>query len=389
MGRPRMLRLALMISVVGRVKRGGESTTIGLVSYLGRHAEVRVLAGGPFPHDRLLDLGFPALPRYQSLYERLPTLLKHRIVRRLHLDPLSVRNFLFCRRALACLRGDPPDLAVFRSVGPWGAKAGRSLRRTHQVPFVTIEGGWKTGERETARYHPNLHIAVNVEVADYLRTQLPAVKIAHIPNGIRVADFAPQGDKAAVDLPRPLFLGCGALDEVKRFHLTIRAVHRLGRGSLLLLGKGPSARALEAYGREVLGDRFRLASVPYEAMVSYYRAADVVTVPSSGESFGMVYLEAMACNRPVVATRDKNRRIIVGEAGELVDPLDEKAYAAALERCSRTDYGNLPREQALKFDWAVVGPRYLAALEAVAGEAGHSRRSYPVYRRMGRRERAR
>jgi glycosyltransferase involved in cell wall biosynthesis len=386
------MRILCIMSVVGKVKRGGESTTMGLLSFLSRHAEVNVFSGGPFAHDKVTDLTFPGLPRYTYIYDHLPSLLKYQILRRLHLDPLSVRNFFFCKRVLTRFRESPSkfDLVIFRSVGPWGAKTGRYLRNKYGIPFVTIEGGWKTGERETARYSPNLHISVNVDVAEYLKQQLPKVKIAYLPNGISVQSFDPNGRKAEVELPRPLFLGAGALDSFKRFHLAIEAVRSLGRGSLLLLGKGTEEASLRSIGQKQLINRFHIDSVPYDEMPNFYRAANLVTLPSENESFGMVYLEAMACNTPVVGTQDRNREIVIGDGGRLVVPLNIKAYAAALEECLNTDFGNRPREQAEKFDWEVVGPKYLKAFEQVITDSERSSsRHYRIYRRMGRREKMR
>jgi glycosyltransferase involved in cell wall biosynthesis len=378
-----MRRIALIISVVGSVKRGGESTTSGLVSFLDRHTDIHVYSGGTFSYEKATNIGFPEAPFYSSFYHRMPLRVQRRLLRRLHLDPLSIRNFFFCRRVLKHLRDDLPDVAVFRSVGPWGAKAGRVLRARHGVPFVTIEGGWKKGERETARYNPNLHIAVNVEVTDYLLEQLPEVSIECIPNGISLKDFDPDGEPAHVDLPRPLVLGCGFLGEVKRFHLTVDAVHLIEGASLLILGQGELEEELRRLGGQKLGERFRIAAVPHDEMAGFYRAADVVTVPSGYESFGMVYLEAMACNRPVVATRDRNREAVIGDGGELVDPTDIRAYAAALRRCIKTDYGDRPRRRAEEFDWEKIGPRYLEAFETVVSSWKESTKSQPVFRRLG------
>jgi len=46
-----------------------------------------------------------------------------------------------------------------------------------------------------------------------------------------------------------------------------------------------------------------LGSLRQRELPSYYAAADVVVMPSYSESFGMVALEAMACGRPVIASR--------------------------------------------------------------------------------------
>ncbi|NCC52210.1 MAG: glycosyltransferase, partial [Spartobacteria bacterium] len=220
------------------------------------------------------------------------------------------------------------------------------------------------------------------DVEAYLNAQLPEAPITCLPNGITIDDYPQQGPVAPLDLPRPVFLGCGMLGDVKRFDLTIEAVAQLGQGSLLLLGKGDQEKRLAALGRQKLGPRFAITSVPYEAMPSYYRAADVVTVPSTGESFGMVYLEAMACGKPVVATHDRNRERIIGDAGELLDPADIPAYAQALKRAAETTYPTSPRAQAETFDWQHIGPGYLEALEKVVATKA-TRTTFPIRRHMG------
>lgn len=373
------MRIAFLISVIGKVKRGGEATSIGLVEFLQEHAEVNVLAGGDFPVANCTNLGFPELPVFQSLYAKLPAFLQKRFFYRLHLDPLQTKNRRFARRAIPLVEEMKPDLVVLRSLGPNGMKAFRAFRERTGIPVVTIEGGWNFGEREVARYHPNLHIPVNLDVEAFLNDQLPEVSIKCLPNATRIRDYDPNGEKAEVDLPRPLILGCGYLGDVKRFDLTIKAVQKLGKGSLLLLGYGDQKEHLEQLGKSLLGDRFRIGRVPFEEMADYYRSADVVTVPSSGESFGMVYIESMACNTPVVATRDRNREMIVEKGGVLVDPTNIEEYTKALAYCLEHPFGNEPREQAELFDWARVGPRYLRAFEEVAA-GKHGKDRYPIYR---------
>ena len=67
---------------------------------------------------------------------------------------------------------------------------------------------------------------------------------------------------------------------------------------------------------------------------NWYRAADIVCVPSYSESFGLVALEAQACGKPVVATAVGGLRTAVsdGFSGVLIDGHDPKAWSAVLLR---------------------------------------------------------
>lgn len=66
----------------------------------------------------------------------------------------------------------------------------------------------------------------------------------------------------------------------------------------------------------------------------WYRASDLVCVPSYSESFGLVALEAQACGTPVVATAVGGLRTAVadGISGSLVDGHDPRAWAAVIAR---------------------------------------------------------
>ena len=69
-------------------------------------------------------------------------------------------------------------------------------------------------------------------------------------------------------------------------------------------------------------------------LAQWYRAADLVVVPSYSESFGLVALEAQACGTPVVATAVGGLRTAVadGISGVLVDGHDPKAWSSIILR---------------------------------------------------------
>ena len=74
--------------------------------------------------------------------------------------------------------------------------------------------------------------------------------------------------------------------------------------------------------------------VPRADLPNWYRAADLVCVPSYSESFGLVALEAQACGTPVIATAVGGLRTAVadGISGVLVDGHDAKAWSSVIAR---------------------------------------------------------
>lgn len=84
-----------------------------------------------------------------------------------------------------------------------------------------------------------------------------------------------------------------------------------------------------------ISDVVRFApAVPRTDLPQWYRAADLVCVPSYSESFGLVALEAQACGTPVVATAVGGLRTAVadGISGVLVDGHNPRAWSSVFAR---------------------------------------------------------
>jgi D-inositol-3-phosphate glycosyltransferase len=77
-----------------------------------------------------------------------------------------------------------------------------------------------------------------------------------------------------------------------------------------------------------------IAPVPRAELPQWYRASDLICVPSYSESFGLVALESQACGTPVVATAVGGLRTAVadGISGVLVDGHDPRAWSSVLAR---------------------------------------------------------
>jgi len=108
------------------------------------------------------------------------------------------------------------------------------------------------------------------------------------------------------------------------------------RPRLVIAGDGDDRLRLEALAASLgLSDRVLFTGFVSEAtLAELYARAAVFVMPSRGEGFGLVYLEAMRAGRPCVAARASAAEEIVadGETGLLADPLDPDAIAGALGR---------------------------------------------------------
>lgn len=102
----------------------------------------------------------------------------------------------------------------------------------------------------------------------------------------------------------------------------------------LVCGDGDDRPRLEAKARALnVAHAVRFTGhVPERDKADHFRLADAFVMPSFGEGFGIVILEALSCGIPVVAsTVDGTREAILdGELGTMADPRDPAALAAAI-----------------------------------------------------------
>ncbi len=175
----------------------------------------------------------------------------------------------------------------------------------------------------------------------------PPGRLEIVAPGVDHAFFSPgdrAGARAAVGLgPQPVVLFVGRIQPLKGVDVAVRMLAAMRRddAQLVVIGgpSGPDGHAevarvhalVESHG---LRSRVRFVEPqPHHLLSTWYRAADVVVVPSRSESFGLVALEAAACGTPVVASAVGGLRTLVddGRTGFLVEGRDPGDFAAACD----------------------------------------------------------
>ncbi len=130
------------------------------------------------------------------------------------------------------------------------------------------------------------------------------------------------------------------VEQYKGYDTVLRALPALksavGPVRYLLVGTGEDRARVEHLARE-LGVSTAVTFcgfVPDAELPDYYRLADVFVMPSRGEGFGIVFLEAMACGTPVLGGNEDGTRdaLADGALGVLADPGDAVAIATELQR---------------------------------------------------------
>jgi glycosyltransferase involved in cell wall biosynthesis len=172
-------------------------------------------------------------------------------------------------------------------------------------------------------------VALSRAVADAMERAL-GVRPRVIPAGVNTAAFTPD---PAARAPRPTIFCAAAADQPqKRVGLLLDAFARVRRerpDAALVLSRPRDPRLATELGRP--GVELRDVD-DRAALTAAYREAWVSALPSTGEAFGLVLAEAMACGTPAVATRDGGMPEIIDSAGvgRLFDGDDPDALARAL-----------------------------------------------------------
>lgn len=225
----------------------------------------------------------------------------------------------------------------------------------------------------------------------------PRHNIEVIPAGVNLEMFQPVDRAEAraalasewgIRDDERVILYVGRIEPLKGIDILLRALPMLehnGAVRALIVGGNPGndveLERLKSLAAELgIADSVTFTgSVRQAVLPTYYSAADVFSLPSHSESFGLAPLEAMACGTPAVVSRVGGLKTFIrsGENGYLVPWRCPESFAQRFDTLLanpelRDAMGRAARERALSMGWGAVAERmlgyYATHIEGAWGE---------------------
>ncbi|MDK2971320.1 MAG: hypothetical protein PWP23_1075 [Candidatus Sumerlaeota bacterium] len=305
--------------------------------------------------------------------------------------PLFLRTPVFAMQAAAYLLARRPRLLVttHANLAPL-ARIAAGIRR---VPYWVVAHGVEVWS-PAARVRFGLAGAERILcVSRHTRDRIVAVhevdpsRCVVLPNALDAKRFRPGlrphalAKRLGIRADERVLLTVSRLGAserpkgVERVLTALPAVLRECPGvRYVIVGDGDGRAALEKKARRLgLGEVVVFAGrVSDEDLVACYNLCDHFVMPSTKEGFGIVFLEALACGKPVIAARGDGSAepLVDGALGLLIDPTDAEALSRAIVSVLNGTHGHpllgdpvaLRREAIARFGF----PAFVRRLQALA-----------------------
>jgi Glycosyltransferase len=312
---------------------------------------------------RVFELSLPL-----GLYRRALPLLRYLLIK------------VYKKAVKAC--GQPDIIhAQFYSIGAIAAV----LKKRYKVPFVITEHSSKlnTDLQNISQLDLNLAksayqcadklIAVSHALAANLKNNFQ-VEATVIPNIVDVSQFQYVERTPKDDFT---FISVGNLVKIKGFDQLLEAFAEAFKADnavkLSIVGDGPELENLQntVTRLNLNGKVSLLRTIGRNRIKSFYQEGDAFVLASHSETFGVVFIEAMATGLPVIATSCGGPNDIVTEnAGYLIPVDDRQALVSALQAMRNNAYNfnslEISRNCIEKYSPETVGRQIIEAYASVS-----------------------
>lgn len=264
--------------------------------------------------------------------------------------------------------------------------AARFIKNTYQIPYIiTVHGSELPTAQKDKRY-----LALTMDALRRARRIVPNSfytkdwmlkvfgsdykdQIRVIPGGVDVNKFKKVSttdiDEMFGTKGEKIIVFAGKLTAYKGVKYLVRAAKKI-KGKVLILGDGPERKNLEKIAKDE-----KISNVKFighlgadtDFLIKFYSRADVFVAPSIwDEPLGLVILEAMACETPVVVTRKGGIPLAVkdGQNGLFIRPRNSKEIAEKInlllnDEALRLKMAKKARQIAVeRFSWEAIAHRF-------------------------------
>ena len=276
--------------------------------------------------------------------------------------PLKFRYFVYAAQLIGWGLWQKPELIIathlnFTVVAYW-------LKKFIGIPYWTVAHGIEAWDIQRpalirALHHADKILAVSSYTRDRLiiEQKLSPDRITILPNTFdanrfKIASKPPYLlEKYGLQPKQPVILTVARLAEAKRhkgYDQILQALPQIRQTipnvHYLIVGKGKDRSRIENLIHKLdLQDSVTLAGfISDEQLCDYYNLCDLYAMPSKKEGFGIVYLEALACGKPVLAGNQDGAvdALCHGELGALVNPDDINQIAQTIIQIFQGEYSN-------------------------------------------------
>lgn len=351
----KQVKILFALAGLHRVDRGAEVAFISVARELAKEGdEVTLIGSGPpRPEEpyRYIQTGSVSRDRFES-FPKFPTLR----------NETSWEEATFAPGLLAKFHPGEFDVTATCAFPytHWALRRPVLSGNRPKHVFVTQNGDWPahSDSAEFKFFGCDGLVCTN---PDYFERNQAKYRSALIPNGVDLARFHPgPAERERFGFPDgPVVLMVSAMIASKKVAQGIEAVAKVPGATLVVAGDGPLRDDLQKLAAELLPGRYKQLTVPSADMPALYRSADVFMHLSTDESFGNVFVEALASGLPIVAHDTPRTRWIIGDEAFFTKSEGPDAIAAALS----TALGNKgisanALERAQSFGWPAIAAKY-------------------------------
>jgi 1,2-diacylglycerol 3-alpha-glucosyltransferase len=362
------MKIALLCSGLGRVHRGHEVFARGLFTLLQGDTDITLFKGAGEPSAREHVLAHVPRDATSLAGMHLPVSSKWQAAA-VEVERMRVEGETFAYAALRPLLEGSFDILHCLE-----QEVCRVLYAQRHLFARTPKILWSNGGALPAADIPPCDFVQ--EHTEYNLARSARHKAFLIPHGVDTQRFQPGTHshfRQQHGIPADAFvvISVGTICYWhKRMDHVIREVAEVPGAWLVIVGQeSPDTAAIKALGHELMGPRIVFATLAHAELPQAYAAANVFVLGSLFETFGIVYIEAMAMGLPVVCTAHPNQRGIVQE-GVFLDMQRRGALAAVLRDTSSERWRELGHRGVQtarqRFDLAALKQQYLERYAAIA-----------------------